>query len=462
MLGGVQVSQGPRGRPLEPADVAERSAGAVGVVITDTGRGMGFVVDPAGYLVTNRHVVEDAEHIEAVHFPGLDPMTEYTQVEIVYIDPIRDLALLHLSSDEALPALALATDERAPVSKYIGEQDAVVLLSRELDPAEAAALEHDPGLLIHPGRVERLEVYNPSAGPGAFMGVTARIEQGQSGGPVLDRYGRVVGVVTWTWRDQKGGFAIPISELPRMLSERPALDTAAEIEARAEERVRAYIAALGTGAVDPLRRLTSPSLAREVRARTVDVLIERGAERSVIQGFMIAIDEVLTEGEGDPFSAIPDMVGYASSPEVMRQLGVEGEVSSAMVEAFFTTFGTAYMAARLYGEGDREGSLMTALQQVHSLDTARSMALVDTLGQLAGVRAQLERVEVSSGLYGARAVATVDVGGGRKLAIQMRLEWGDWYVSEVQIAESLGPEPAGVSGQAAPDQSAPIRPMDAG
>ena len=45
-----------------------------------------------------------ADYIEMVSFPGLDPAPEYTQVEIVYIDPVRDLALLRVVSDAPLPS----------------------------------------------------------------------------------------------------------------------------------------------------------------------------------------------------------------------------------------------------------------------------------------------------------------------------------------------------------------------
>jgi S1-C subfamily serine protease len=446
-INGVRVSQGARARSFDATKVAERAAGAVGVVVTDTGRGLGFVVDPSGYMITNRHVVEDADYIEMVHFPGLEPAPEFTSVEIVYIDPVRDLALLRLASEEPLPFIHLATDKRAPVSDYVTERDAVVLLSREVDPDEAAALEQDPGLLAHTGRVERLEVYNPSVGPGPYLGVTAKIEQGQSGGPVLDRFGRVVGVVTWTWKDQKGGFAIPISEAARMLAERPRLQTSGEQRERAEDRAKSYLAALGTASVEELRRLTSPSRAREVRDATVDVLLERSVEGPVLRSFLVGVDELLVEAaqrDDDPFPSFERMVERTGSEAFMRRLGVAGSMSKDAVVAFFYEIGSAYMAARWFGEYDRREALMVAVQRVHSLDAARNITLLETVDQLAGVRAEVERVEVKSGFYAPQAVATVDIGHGKKLAVNMRLEWGDWYVVDVEHLDSPGVHRLGV------------------
>lgn len=456
-LNGVRVLEGAKRRSLEPGAVAERSVGAVGVVVTDTGRGLGFVIDPGGYMITNRHVVEDADYIEMVSFPGLDPAPEFTQVEIIYIDPVRDLALLHIASDEPLPYLALATGKRAPASHYVAERDAVVLLSREVGPEEAAELEQDPGLLAHTGRVERLEVYNPTVGPGPYLGVSAQIEQGQSGGPVLDRFGRAVGVVTWTWKDQKGGFAIPISEAARMLAERPKLVTSGEQQLRAEDRLKSYLAALGTGSGDELRRLTSPSRAREVRGATVDVLLERSAEGTILRSFLIAIDELLAEaarGGDDPTPMFEGMVEHTSTDAFMRKLGVEGSMSRHAVVTFFYELGSAYMAARWYGDADRHEALMLAVQRVHSLEAARNITVLTTIDEtihdLGGVRAVVERVEVHAGFYTPQAVATVDVGEGKKLSVQMRLEWGDWYVVSIEGAdEPARMHPAGV-------QSSPV------
>ncbi|MFV8754167.1 S1 family peptidase [Nannocystaceae bacterium ST9] len=435
-LGGVHISRGGEGRRYSAGDVAERAAGSVGVVVTDLGRGLGFVVDPRGYMITNRHVVEDANYIESVSFPGLADNPEFTAVEIVYIDPIRDLALLEIHGDEPLPFLELATDRRAPIRDYADEHDAVVLLSRDVGPEEAAELDQDPGLSAHTGRIERLEVYNASVGPGPFLGVTALVEQGQSGGPVLDRYGRAIGVVTWTWKDQKGGFAIPIAEAARMLAERPELTTDDQQARRAEERAKSYVAALGSGSLEDLRRLTSPSLAREIRGRTITVLLERSTEGSALQGFVVALEQLVADtraDSGDPFPSLMRLVESTRSVEFLDSMGVAGHMSPDAVEAFFTEIGTAYMSARLFGDYDTRDALLVALQRVHSLDAARSIALVDTVGELGGVRAEIRSVDVTPSVQGPKAVAAVDLSTGVSLAVQMRMEWGDWYVGEIQV-----------------------------
>jgi serine protease Do len=202
---GVELSEVPLTRSLDRAAQLRASTAAVAIVETDVGRGMAFVVDPDGYLITARHVVEDADHVESMIFPSRDPNRRYESVEVVYIDPVVDVALLRVHTRERLPYLPVATEKIEPVSRYVSVSDPVVLLERQPDSI-------DPGLRVRRGFVRKLRGFNPAAGPNAFVGVSNDVAQGQSGGPVLDRDGRAVGNVTWTWRDRAGGYAIPFSD----------------------------------------------------------------------------------------------------------------------------------------------------------------------------------------------------------------------------------------------------------
>jgi hypothetical protein len=76
-----------------------------------------------------------------------------------------------------------------------------------------------------------------------------------------------------------------------------------------------------------------------------------------------------------------------------------------------------------------------AIRRLHSLDAARSFALAETVERFAGRALEIERIDVSPGEYGPRAVVAVRVAGPelapQRFSLQMRLEWGDWYVAEV-------------------------------
>jgi hypothetical protein len=442
--GGVAVMEGSL-RSAKRADAAiQQSAASVAIIETDVGRGMGFVVDPSGYLITNRHVIEDADHIEGVVFPARDPSRVYGSVRVVYIDPERDLALLHVHSPEPLPALPLATAAAEPVSSYLAPADPVVLIQRDASGDDEAV----PALALQHGQVSALEVDNPAAGPGSFVGVTPRIRQGQSGGPVLDRHGRAVGVVTWTWRDRDGGFAIPIADAMRMLAERPPLEVDEQQRARAELRARLFLDAVARGDGMTARRFTSPSEARRLREDAVDRIMaetQEGEGLEVMRSFVAALDEVAADAErlGDPELAGPALgqllMGIAGS-DVRRAVGED--LSMAQVIPFFQELGDGYLRARILLGQDSEAAMTSAMQRLRTVDAARSFALADLVHALGNRELRIRRVEILSGTYASTARVELEVEAGEhrssdRFDLHLRLEWGDFYVVTLEHT-SLG------------------------
>lgn len=442
-IGEVTLSEAPAARPLADLVVARRGAAAVAVVETDIGRGLAFVVDPRGYLITNRHVIEDADHIEQVTFPGLDPPRSFAAVRIVYIDPARDLALIKLDVDAPLPALALATDHPAPIGDYLRSADHVVLLARpdEDDPGGAR-----PGLIAHTGAVRELAVYNPAVGPGAFFGLSQAVRRGQSGGPVLDRYGRVVGVVSWTWRHRVGGYAIPIAEAAQMLGERPAMATAAEQAGRAEARARGFLSSIGGGDLEVARRMMSPTYSRTIRQRTMKTIAEQipGEGREAVQQFVAALEDIIDDqppgAEELPFSKVQDVVLRTGTRGFMEALGVDANLSKEQVISFFFEFAQAYVSSRFFAESDAEAAMNVALQRLRTVDAARTFAFAEATTHFKrDDKLDVERVEVVPGAYAPQAVVTLrKAGEATRMVMQLRLEWGDWYVAELQTIGAPG------------------------
>ena len=437
--GGIDISAAPLSRTLRGDKLIARSTAAVVTVETDVGRGMGFVIDPAGYIVTNRHVVEDADHLEGVVFSALDPAHIYESVRIVYIDPVRDLALLHVHSETPLPYVPLATRSMEPVSHYLSAADPVVLLQRD-----SAEQRLNPGLIVRRGKVKELMALNPAAGPGAFVGVTTEVVQGQSGGPVLDALGRAVGVVTWTWRDRVGGYAIPIAEATRMLSERPLMQSTRDHEHRVESRVRTLLDAVASGDSDLARRMTSPSHAREVRGRALGRLSggDGHVDPKAIRWFIDAVEE-LTAANPDSdreaaqsFSRLQDLVASTGSQAMREALGLKDRDASSQIVAFFHEFGQAYLAARMFGDQDMPQALDSAMQRLQTVDAARTFALAGLSRKLRARELLVEDVEIVPGAYKptavVRLVARRDGESLERLSVHLRLEWGDWYVAEVR------------------------------
>lgn len=438
--GGIDITVSPLSRTLRGERLRERSYAAVVTIETDVGRGMGFVVDPAGYIVTNRHVIEDAGHLEGVVFPALDPARVYESVRVVYSDPVWDLALLHVRADGPLPYLPLATRHAEPVTRYLAAADPVVLLER------GASKRVNPGLIVRRGKVAELAAYNPAAGPGAFVGVTTDVVSGQSGGPVLDAHGRAVGVVTWTWRDRVGGYAIPIAEAARMLRERPRMESLRDHRHRAESRARTFFDAITRGDSDLVRRLTSPSHAREVRTDALAALTggDDQVDPAALRWFVVALEELARADVDDDaqvaesFGKLQSLVASTGGGPMREALGLQSEAASGQIVAFFHEFGQAYLAARMFGNMDPSRALNSAAQRLQTVDAARTFALAMSSGALRDRELMLETVQVVPGAYKPTAVVAVAAKADGKplerLLVHLRLEWGDWYVAEIRRA----------------------------
>jgi S1-C subfamily serine protease len=434
--GGVAVTAAPLMRSLDREAMIRASTAAVAVVETDVGRGMAFVIDPAGYLITNRHVVEDGDHVESVVFPSRDPNRKFESVEVTYVDPVRDLALLRVHSDEPLPYLPLASQTSEPITRYLAKRDPVVLLARDPDP------EHlDAGLLVRRGTVDRLSVFNPAAGPTPFVGVTSDVKQGQSGGPVLDRHGRAVAIVTWTWRDRPGGFAIPITEVNRMLAERPRFHDATQRRTRAWSRTRSFLDALVRDDFDTARRLTSPSHARKVREAAVDQVLAGDEVPEGLRWFVAAVEKIAenpptTDDElRHSIAALDELVATTVGPEFRKALGAAGKLGDGQLKAFFRELGRAYLFARVFAAQSPPGALTAAVRRLQTVEAARSFAVEDVAQRLGRAEPEIESVKVVPGAYAPRAYAQIVVqredAPPDRLTVQLKMEWGDWYVADV-------------------------------
>ncbi len=451
---GVKVTQGRKARTLQPLDLAQHAAASVGVVETDVSRGLAFVVASDGYLLTNRHVIEDADHIERIDFPALSPPRSFGSVQVVYIDPSRDLALLKVDPDKPLPALHFATNADQPMSRYLAEKDRVLLLDRVAEDGERAVdgRELEVGYIAHLGRVRDLRTYNEAVGPGPFFGVSNDVQRGQSGGPVLDRYGRAVGVVTWTWKHQRGGYAIPISEAVDMLATRPSLETEQGRQDRLKTRVDRFMTALYGGQVDDARRMISPTYARSVRTHTIELLAEAmaGDGQQAVFEFVKGLEEMLAEAgeaeageESRSFDRMHNWVLATGTDTFMEKLGLQGRIDRNQVVSFFFEFSQSYISSRRWGGSQPEAAIDSALLHLQTLDAARTFAFAELASTLDDRKVSIERVEMIPGVYAPQAVVTlkikpkVDRDGPqdtpRRLVLQMRLEWGDWYMAQLQF-----------------------------
>jgi serine protease Do len=152
--------------------------------------GTGFIIDKDGYIVTNNHVVENADKIKVKLKNG----TEY-DAKIIGRDPSTDLALIKITPKNGLPVVSFGSSDQLKVGQWV------------LAIGSPFGLEHTvtTGIVSAKGRVIGSGPYDD------FIQTDASINPGNSGGPLLDMEGKVVGINTAIIASGQGiGFAIPV------------------------------------------------------------------------------------------------------------------------------------------------------------------------------------------------------------------------------------------------------------
>jgi len=153
--------------------------------------GSGFIIDKEGYIVTNNHVVENADQIK-VKLAN----EEAYDATVVGRDPKTDLALIKIS----------ATSELTPIQ--MGDSDSLDVGDWVVAIGSPFGLEQTvtAGIVSAKGRIIGFGPYED------FIQTDASINPGNSGGPLIDMDGEVVGINTAIVASGQGiGFAIPVN-----------------------------------------------------------------------------------------------------------------------------------------------------------------------------------------------------------------------------------------------------------
>src|SRR5437764_2965190 len=169
--------------------------------------GSGFIISPDGYILTNNHVVEGATKVE-VHY-GADENGSgghTVTAKIVGRDPATDLALLKIDSAQSLPSIPLGDSER------IRKGDWAIAVG---NPAQ---LENTLTVGVISAKGRSLGISDQTRSFENFIQTDAAINFGNSGGPLLNINGEVVGINTAIRGGSQGlGFATPINTAKRLL-----------------------------------------------------------------------------------------------------------------------------------------------------------------------------------------------------------------------------------------------------
>jgi len=168
---------------------------------TNQSLGSGFVIDKAGHIVTNYHVIQGAKKVQ-VSFSGQDEIT----AAVVGKDPSTDVAVLKVDAHaRALTPLELGNSDAVVVGDPVYAIGNPFGFTRTLTTGVVSAVQR------------QIEAPNTQAIDHAIQ-TDAAINHGNSGGPLIDSEGRVIGVTSQISTGQTGqqgnvgiGFAIPIN-----------------------------------------------------------------------------------------------------------------------------------------------------------------------------------------------------------------------------------------------------------
>ena len=157
-----------------------------------TSLGSGFIIDPRGYVVTNNHVIADSDDITVTTHDNAS-----LKAEVVGRDTKTDLALLKVKSDKPLPAAAWGDSDVARVGDWVLAIGNPFGLGGSVTAGILSARQRD----INSGPYDD------------FLQTDAAINRGNSGGPMFNMDGQVIGINTAIYSPSGGsigiGFAIP-------------------------------------------------------------------------------------------------------------------------------------------------------------------------------------------------------------------------------------------------------------
>jgi S1-C subfamily serine protease len=277
-----------RDEPLSLPEVYKRSEGGVvqvattGVVESEDpffgvpqqeerrGLGSGFVIDKSGHIVTNFHVIENADEVEVSFSNG-----EEMDAEIVGRDPSTDIAVLKVDAQSrALSPLTLGDSDQLQVGDEVAAIGNPLGYERTMTAGIVSALGR---VIESPAEFAIDEVIQ----------IDAPINSGNSGGPLLSASGEVIGVNTQIATGGTGGgnigigFAVPINTVKDVVAQLIETGT-----------VEHSFLGIETQEIDPeiADRFNLP----EQRGLLITRVFEgSGAEKAGLRG---GTDEVLSEG----------------------------------------------------------------------------------------------------------------------------------------------------------------------
>jgi serine protease Do len=253
------------------------------------GEGSGFFISQDGYVVTNNHVIDGAERIEVTLADG-----ETVEAEVVGRDPKTDLALIKVETDRPQAYVELADSGDARVGDWVLAVGNPFGLGGSVNA----------GIISARGRDIQSGPYDD------YLQIDAPINRGNSGGPLFDARGRVIGVNTAIYSPSGGnvgiGFAIPA-------------ETVADIVEQLRTTGRVERGWLGVQ-IQPVTEGVADSLGLEDTAGVLvtDVLADSPAEAAGVRS-----GDVIVRAAGEPMEDYRDLTKLIAGIEAGTEIEIE-------------------------------------------------------------------------------------------------------------------------------------------
>jgi S1-C subfamily serine protease len=307
--GGTEDAAGPSVREV----YTQTGPGVVSVDVVSSesgpGGGSGFVLDEQGHIVTNQHVVEEAEDISVRFASGVRE-----EAEVVGEDPSTDVAVIKVEASEGvLEPLTLGD------SGSVGVGEPVIAIGNPLN----VGISVTTGIVS--GKERPIDAPNGYTIDGAVQ-TDAAINPGNSGGPLLDSRGTVIGMNAQIASESGGfegvGFAVPIDTVKGVVEQ---LITTGEV-------VHGFIGVrmfpVGIDELAAYTGLSKDQLADEYGLPGNGAIVSEvttggpaakagvgGGDVREIEGVSVPVGDVITEVEGTPVSSPDDVIEVVNSSE---------------------------------------------------------------------------------------------------------------------------------------------------
>jgi serine protease Do len=263
------------------------------------GSGSGFIIDPAGYILTNHHVISGADRVTVTLSDG-----RFFRADVIGVDPAIDVALLRVHASSPLPAASLGDSDALRVGEWV------------------CAIGNPLGVYTHSVTVGVISFLGRKLFDGldAYIQTDAAISFGNSGGPLINARGQVVGITTAISAQASNiGFAVPINQVVAVL---PQLREHGMVS-------RGYIGVSLTSLTPALKRALQ--IAPDAGALVEDVTPDTPAERAGLRPY-----DVIVGADGQAIESDEDLTRHVAGrqPGTLTSLEVwrDGEIKRVFVK----------------------------------------------------------------------------------------------------------------------------------